>query len=71
MIKQNAQHFVRPIAEMRDHTQENQKSFETKVFSKSFSPRTEWGSKCFGNELTQESWVNFSSVNFFLVEITN
>ena len=35
VIKQNAQHFIRPLPEMRDHTQENQKSFAP--------PRTEWG----------------------------
>ena len=37
VIKQNSQHFIRPNPEMRDHTQENQKSFAKKVFSKSSS----------------------------------
>jgi hypothetical protein len=37
VIKQT-QHSVRSLSQMRDHTQENQKSFEKKVFSKSFLP---------------------------------
>jgi len=35
VIKQEAQHFVRAIAEMRDHTQENHKE-NAKCVSKSF-----------------------------------
>jgi hypothetical protein len=36
VIKQDAQHFVRSISEIRDHTQENQKSFENEAYSNSF-----------------------------------
>jgi len=37
VIKETAQHFVRSISEMRDHTQENQKSFENKSVFEKFS----------------------------------
>jgi len=48
VIKQKAQHSVRSFPEMRDHTQENQKTFAKKSApEKFFSPRTEWWSKCF------------------------
>jgi len=43
VIKRKAQQFVRPNPEMRDHTQENQKSFEKESVFEKFSPRTEWG----------------------------
>jgi len=36
VIKQTAQNSVQPNPEMRDHTQENQKNNEKKMFSKSF-----------------------------------
>ena len=36
LIKQIAQHSVRPSPETRDHTQENQESLRKYLFSKSF-----------------------------------
>jgi hypothetical protein len=66
VIKQNPQHFVRPNPEMRDHTQENQKSFEKKhVFEKFSLLELSGGQNIFCNYLTQESLVLFSFVNFF------
>jgi hypothetical protein len=37
VIERTAKHFVWAIAEMRDHTQENQKNNAKKVLSKSIS----------------------------------
>jgi len=56
VIKQKTQHFVRPLPEMRDHTQENQKGFAKKsVFEKFFFLELSGGKNVSGNELTQES----------------
>jgi hypothetical protein len=41
VIKRIVQYLFRHIAEKGDHTQENEKSFAKKVFSKGFYPRTE------------------------------
>jgi len=44
------------LSEMRDHTQENQKSFaKESVFEKFFLLELSGGKNVFGNELTQES----------------
>jgi len=56
VIKQKSQHFVRPNAEKRDHTQGEKKSFAKKsVFEKFFLLKLSGGKNVFGNELTQES----------------
>ena len=56
VIKQKPQHFVRPNAEKRDHTQENKKSFaKNSVFEKFFLLKLSGGKIDYGNELTQES----------------
>ena len=56
VIKQRAQHFIRPIAEKRDHTQEKSKSFGKEcVFEKFLLLELSGGKNVFGKELTQES----------------
>ena len=51
VIKQKAPHFVRTIAEKRDHTQENQNSFANKsAFEKFLLLELSGGKNVFGNE---------------------
>ena len=52
VIKQKAQHSVRPLPEMRDHTQEKQKISVSELFS---FLELSGGQDIFGNDTTQES----------------
>ena len=56
VIEQEAQHFVRSISEMRDHTQEHRKSFaKENVFEKILLLELSGDQYVFGNDITQES----------------
>ena len=56
VIKQKAQHSIRPIPEKRDHTQENKKSLAKKSdLEKFLLLELNGGKNVFSKELTQES----------------
>ena len=66
MIKQKAQHFIRPLPEMRDHTQENRKRFAKKrVFEKFFLLELSGGKNVFWQRINSRILSKIFVRDFF------